>query len=101
MTCKALAIDQSSDADVLIKVGSGLFYGASFMVPADGVIKIYDAASVATIADSKLLAAAQFDVSETGHYNWSVSPCEPVKFTLGLVIVITDAAGSLGAVWYK
>lgn len=100
MTCRALAIVQGTDADVLVKKGPGLWYGASFLVAADGVIKIYDAASVATIADTKLLAAGKWDVSVDG-FEWNVAPAEPVKFTLGLVIVITDAAASVGSIWYK
>lgn len=97
---RRLAIVQSSDADVVVKVGSGHYGGFSFMAAAaDATIKVYDCATVAGVADSKLIDVGGIDVSVEGLSKHS-GPAAPVRFSDGLVVVVTGA-GSLGTVWYN
>ena len=98
MASRSIAIVQATDADVLIKVGTGVYCGATLLGAADGTLKIYDAVSVATIANDKLIAVLAVDADQTpGQVD---NPPEPVRFTLGLVAVITGAA-NLATVRYK
>jgi hypothetical protein len=98
MAIRSKAIVQASDADVQVKVGTGHYYGCTFLPVADGTCKIYDSASVAAVADSKLIAVLGGDAVAT---NPSVGEnlAHPVRFTSGLTIVITGA-GSLATIRY-
>jgi hypothetical protein len=100
MTLKALAVVQGTDADVLVKKGSGIFGGCCFDMAADGGVKIHDSATVAGAADTNLIAAAVSDIDVDGG-TLQIIPPEPIRFTSGLVIVIADGASSVGAIWYK
>lgn len=100
MALNAKAIVQSEDADVLLKEGWGLYGGFSLKAAAaDATIKVYDCATVAGVADSKLIDVGGLDIDVEGLKEHS-NPCEPVKFHDGLVVVVTGA-NCLATVWYK
>jgi hypothetical protein len=94
---RVISIIQASDADVLIKVGTGTYYGAALIGAAAGTLKIYDAASVATIADAKLIGGCGVTAASDADHDHTV---QGIRFTLGLVAVVTGA-GNLAQVRYK
>lgn len=103
MVLRALSIVQATDADVLVKKGNGI-YGGAVILPAtttDTVLKVYDSATVAGVAATNMIDVVAIDASLEGNTSSKQSHMpEPIKFTAGLVFVITGAGG-LGAIWYK
>ena len=98
-----IAIAQASDADVLIKKGECVYGGAVIFAAAtaDTLLKVYDAASVATVADSKLVDIIGHDASLEGNNSTKTGiGGESTKCTLGLVAVITGTNG-LAVVKFK
>ena len=103
MTLRALSIVQATDADVLVKAGTGIYGGCVILcaTTTDTVIKVYDSATVAGVAATNMIDVIGMDASLEGNTSSKSSqPCEPIKFTNGLVFVITGA-GALGTIWYK
>jgi len=103
MTLRALPYAQATDADVLVKKGSGIYGGCMILcaTTTDSTIKVYDSATVGGVAATNMIDAIGIDASLEGNTSTKHSqPCEPIKFTAGLVFVVTGA-GALGAIWYK
>jgi len=99
MTLNAINIDQAVDADVLVKTGTGIYGGFSMLAAADATIKIYDSATVVGVSNAKMIDVGSLDIDVAGLSDHS-APVEPIKFTSGLVVVVTGVA-TLATVWYK
>jgi len=97
MSLRKLSIVQATDADVLVKVGSGIYGGVSLLGAAAGTFKVYDSSTVAGVSNAKLMDVGGVTAANASAHS---SPCEPIKFTDGLVIVITGA-GNLATIFYK
>ena len=103
MVLRALSIVQATDADVLVKKGTGIYGGCVVLAPTgvDVMIKVYDSASVSGVLATNMIDVVSIDGSLEGDVGSKHSIiCEPIKFTAGLVFVIAGAA-ALGAIWYK
>ena len=103
MVLRALSIAQATDADVLVKKGSGIYGGCVILcaTTTDTLIKVYDSATVAGVAATNMIDVVGIDASLEGNTSTKASSItEPIKFTSGLVFVITGAGG-LGTIWYK
>ena len=97
MAARNIVIAQATDADVLIKVGECVYYGFSLLGAAAGTIKVHDAVSVATAADTNLIDVGAVSAASTADHS---APEGGIKVTSGLVVVVTGAA-NLATVWYK
>ena len=102
MASRSLAIVQATDADVLVKTGSGFYSGTALLAAAaDSTAKVYDSATVAGVANTKLIDVIGIDVSlEGSNSSKANSPTEPTRFKDGLVIVLTGA-GAIATIRYK
>lgn len=97
MALRKLAIDQAVDADVLVKVGPGIYGGFSLIGAAAGTIKVYDIDAVASVANTNLIDCGAVSAASTSAHS---APSEPVKVNTGLVVVVTGAA-NLAMIYYK
>jgi len=100
---RALSIVQATDADVVVKVGPGIYGGCVLLcaTTTDTMIKVYDCATVAAVAATNMIDVVAADASIEGNGTSKASSIvEPIKFTTGLVFVISGTGG-LGAIWYK
>ena len=103
MVLRALSIVQASDADVVCKTGPGIYGGCVILcaTTTDTLIKVYDSATVAGVLATNMIDVVGIDASIEGNTSTKASSItEPIKFTAGLVFVVTGA-GALGTIWYK
>jgi hypothetical protein len=90
-------IVQATDADVVVKVGTGHYIGASLMAAAaNSTLIVYDSVSVAAVANSKIIDVIACTANTSAHS----SVQQPVKFVDGLVYIVSGAAAR-GAIFYK
>ena len=102
MVLRALSIATGTDADVVVKAGTGIYGGCViYAAAADTLIKVYDSLTVTAQAATNMIDIVGIEVDTEGEGSTkSSTPCEPIKFTAGLTFLISGT-GSLGAIWYK